>query len=512
MISAQTGSDDLVLGWRVNHSHDPQYWIVHKNPRAGLQKTSDLFSVAAPLMATHTAIIAQSGSGKSFFLGRVIEEILLRSQARCLILDPNADFRRVNEVESESLWDKAAYNRAERRGRLPHEHSRDEFDREWSKVPKRVRAAPVTSGTSCEPLQISWPSLSMAFLSEDVSTMQRSELYHCHAMVQALARLLDYKFLARPDLPINLINEAQRVFHLARKLEKEDLQTTLEKEFSVAEISSSGGDDPRGILSESATRRAVRHFNEIALTVSEYVSEGIERFYFGKARELEAAGMLRASSSESLWNPRAAHRLDVVDLASVTDRNTRLLIINSILTTEWERARGEWNFALGKTFEEDQRVPLFIVVDEAHNLIPNQPRTNLETALREQFRTIVAEGRKYGLFLIVVSQRPDKLDPLVVSECENRALMRLRSTAVLEITRTMLGLDDSLSEKDLRKTLDFETGRVLLTGSWAPDGHPVIYAAARRTVEGGRNLRAEHWAVPSTGDPTPKIAKRTKKV
>src|SRR5438045_6328457 len=120
-------------------------------------------------MCTHTAIIAQSGSGKSFFLGRIVEEIMLRTKARCLILDPNADFRKVHEVEAESLWEKAAYDRDARRGKLPHERSRDEFYSLWSKIPIRVRAEVKTTGGEYKQLKILWPSLSMAFLAEDVN-------------------------------------------------------------------------------------------------------------------------------------------------------------------------------------------------------------------------------------------------------------------------------------------------------------------------------------------------------
>lgn len=58
------------------------------------------------------------------------------------------------------------------------------------------------------------------------------------------------------------------------------------------------------------------------------------------------------------------------------------------------------------------------------------------------FRTIVAEGRKYGLFLVLVSQRPDKLDPLILSECKNKAVTRLGSASVLGITQKMLGRND----------------------------------------------------------------------
>jgi DNA helicase HerA-like ATPase len=60
--------------------------------------------------------------------------------------------------------------------------------------------------------------------------------------------------------------------------------------------------------------------------------------------------------------------------------------------------------------DEDQRVPTFIVLDEAHNFIAANPRSRHESLVREQFCTIAAEGRKFGLFLILVSQRPDKLD------------------------------------------------------------------------------------------------------
>jgi hypothetical protein len=75
--------------------------------------------------------------------------------------------------------------------------------------------------------------------------------------------------------------------------------------------------------------------------------------------------------------------------------------------------------------------------------------------------------------------------------------MKIGSASVLDITRQMLGLDD-LSPRFLEKSLEFETGRVMLIGRWSPDGPQIIYSAARRTVEGGRNLRPEQWSRPET--------------
>src|SRR5258708_14262302 len=49
-------------------------------------------------LKSHTAIIAQSGSGKSFMLGRLLEEIAAKTRARIVILDPDSDFVKFSEV------------------------------------------------------------------------------------------------------------------------------------------------------------------------------------------------------------------------------------------------------------------------------------------------------------------------------------------------------------------------------------------------------------------------------
>ena len=73
--------------------------------------------------------------------------------------------------------------------------------------------------------------------------------------------------------------------------------------------------------------------------------------------------------------------------------------------------------------------------------------------------------------------------------------MRIGSRSVLDVTRQMLGLDD-FAPKLMEKCLEFEIGRALLVGPWAAGGAQIVYSAARRTIEGGRNLRDEFWARP----------------
>lgn len=92
-------------------------------------------------MACHLVIVAQSGSGKSTFLGRIVEELMLGSRARCLVIDPNADFWRIHQVEDDRLWTEARYDFERRRGKLPHEARREEFATRWANVQTRVYTA-----------------------------------------------------------------------------------------------------------------------------------------------------------------------------------------------------------------------------------------------------------------------------------------------------------------------------------------------------------------------------------
>jgi hypothetical protein len=93
-----THESELWLGWRVTPSGQPQYWL-RPDATLGGQQRADLVVVPAHYMGAHTVVVAQSGSGKSFFLGRLLEELLIATRARCIVLDPNADFAKCNSVD-----------------------------------------------------------------------------------------------------------------------------------------------------------------------------------------------------------------------------------------------------------------------------------------------------------------------------------------------------------------------------------------------------------------------------
>ncbi|MGV9170075.1 MAG: ATP-binding protein [Promethearchaeia archaeon] len=65
--------------------------------------------------------------------------------------------------------------------------------------------------------------------------------------------------------------------------------------------------------------------------------------------------------------------------------------------------------------------PVLLVVEECHNFVPSDDRATSKRILRR----IASEGRKFGVGLCVVSQRPGKIDSNVLSQCNSMIVLRV---------------------------------------------------------------------------------------
>lgn len=71
------------------------------------------------------------------------------------------------------------------------------------------------------------------------------------------------------------------------------------------------------------------------------------------------------------------------------------------------------------------RTPFTIVCDEAHLYLPSDNVTARDQRALDSFERIAKEGRKYGVSLLVVSQRPSDVSKTVLSQCNNFIVLRL---------------------------------------------------------------------------------------
>lgn len=504
-------ADELVLGWKVDRGMLPPYWT-ESSARPGKHSLDDVIRTAARTIAHHTVIVAQSGSGKSYFLGRVLEEILLKTKSRLLILDPNADFRKISVAKAAENWtdpQKYKFDRTTGKGFLAEEPTRTEFLSQWERVTKVLYSRRAEHADGVELLQLDWLKLPIEFLLDEADDAHRDQIRHCHSLINTLAELA---VLAKSEAWLSdgeFLRLAQKFCEDSVNFSESETVDHLGKIFQIPtnngirrEGSNSFVELPKAIPTlagiflkkdDEASDEALRVLVHRASVYRKFVLEEARLFYFGRAFEIQKSGLIDPRIRKSFDPDR--QRVEVVDLPSIADGRHQKMVMSALIEAEWSLARAEWERALDNDKpKSDMRVPTFIVVDEAHNAIPSVAESIAEKKLQEQFRRIAAEGRKYGLFLILVSQRPDKLDRMVVSECENRAVMKLGSTFILKTTSEVLGLEDSASTKMTAKVLEFEVGRALLIGPWAGGDPTILISAARRTEEGGRDLRSEHWA------------------
>ena len=82
----------------------------------------------------------------------------------------------------------------------------------------------------------------------------------------------------------------------------------------------------------------------------------------------------------------------------------------------------------------DGALPLLVVCEEAHQYANADRSIGFQPA-REALSRIAKEGRKYGVFLGLVTQRPAQIDPTLVSQCSTVFAMRMGNEATRSIVR-----------------------------------------------------------------------------
>lgn len=130
--------------------------------------------------------------------------------------------------------------------------------------------------------------------------------------------------------------------------------------------------------------------------------------------------------------------------------------------------------------------PVFVLIEEAHRFAPAKEPSRCKAVLR----TILSEGRKFGLGVGLITQRPGKLDSDVLSQCMSQFLMRI----VNPVDQESLKYGVEAAGRDLLKELPALTkGQVIISGACV--NTPVLCQVRRRlTQHGGETLNApEEW-------------------
>ena len=333
----------------------------------------------------HTFLCGQSGSGKSYSLGLVLEQLILNTTLKVIILDPNSDVVQLA-------------------------HSREGIDPalagDWGAVAGGIAVRSADGGA--DRLRLRFGELDQptqgALLQLD--PIEDREEYAVLAELLAEARPESLEAFAHSDRP-EVRRLVQRIANLGLG------------GYSVWARSDSG------------------------------------------------------SVLDDLDDPEV--RCLVVDIGSLPTREEQSLVATSVLEGLWRR--------------RTQRQPVLLVVDEAHNVCPSAPADALTRLATDHAVRIAGEGRKFGIYMLVATQRPQKVHENVLSQCDNLILMRLNSAADAEFIRTYYGF---APPGLVGLATDFGLGQALVAGKIAP--HPAIVRFGSRIAREGGGDVDSGWA------------------
>jgi hypothetical protein len=120
--------------------------------------------------------------------------------------------------------------------------------------------------------------------------------------------------------------------------------------------------------------------------------------------------------------------------------------------------------------------PAFVLIEEAHNFAP----ANAELVTTQILKQILSEGRKFGVAVGLISQRPGKLDSDVLSQCMTQCIMRI----VNPIDQERIAQSVESVGRDLLKELPaLSKGQVIVAG--ASVNTPVMVQVRERVTPHG---------------------------
>ncbi len=344
------------------------------------------------LVAKHLAVLAATGSGKSYTVGVLLEELMgTFNRAAVLVLDPHSEYATLSEMRN--LKDNPLVNE----GYLPEVKVLSEED-------IRIRYSDLES--------TDWSGI-----LKDAS-----------------------------DKMLNLLHES-----LSR------LGRGRNKRFGFAEIMEDIGsvrDDSNSSSVDGLSWRLKAHAKKKLFSTGEYTP----------LREILRPGLL-----------------SIIDMSELEEGHQQL--IASILLRKILKARIKTK---KDTISDDDEhylpYPVFVVLEEAHRFAP----ASGESRAKKVLKTILSEGRKFGVGTCLVTQRPGKLDSDILSQCMTQVIMKIINPADQDNIKQSV---ESVTADLLDELPSLTTGQAVVVGS-AINTPVTVSIRERYTRPGGSSSNA----------------------
>ena len=387
------------------------------------------------LVTEHMAILAMTGSGKSYTVGRIIERLVALNNGTVVVFDPHGEYGRALQGGNLQFGD--------------HFDTEDERDKKSLPEIKHMMEKLQASNAG---IQIYTPQMNN-FRQKYANKNKVLALQFDKFEMDDISEILPG--LTEPQQRV--LDVAIRYWRTVETVEPRDINKLrfflgdgIEEVKKWDDLSSAEAQALNGRSAAVASMKLSRVLNEAQSFYSSDLS--------GPTDIYEMIG--RPSDKKG--------RLVVIDLQGLSD--TAKQVICGLLSSEILRA------ASSKT---DKTRPSFLVYEEGHNFAPAGGKAVSHRIIKK----IAGEGRKFGVGFGIVSQRPSKLDADVTSQCNTLITMRLKNP---DDQRFITKASDMVSKSDLEELPSLSTGEALICGRSIP-APLLVKVGSKALVHGGES-------------------------
>lgn len=337
----------------------------------------------------HALVVGSTGSGKSWTVAKILEQVSSLTNGSAILFDLHGEY---SEIEKKGV------------------------------VQYRVaspQAAKEAEGLSEKVIYTPYWLLKYEDMIEMLVDASDNNAHNQASAVSLLVRLAKEKFLLDEDKQIDFTVDSPIPYEIRGDSDK------IETDSVTGEITGSVDGLLAGLkimnsakdCSSSKAGKAGPYngkFDRLIPRLENKLSDKRLSFMFSCPASTFSYDYL-AELCHALISTKEDNLVKIIDLSEVP--SDILPLITSLLA--------RIVFELQQWTPKEGRHPVSIFCDEAHLYIPNSNETGIEKSSLRLFERIAKEGRKYGVSLTIVSQRPSEVNRTVLSQCNNFIAMRL---------------------------------------------------------------------------------------
>lgn len=370
------------------------------------------------VVTEHLAVLAMTGAGKSYTIGRIIERMLAESNASIVVFDPHGEYGRAFRGGEVNYAPESSYATAPQheldelaalRARLADLQARGGGIQVYA---PRARDFSIRYNDKHRPLALRLDEMG----ADELATVFPESTEPQQRFLQIALKYWE-KVYPAPREPRDLLDLCGR---------------NLDALSGWDELSPG---EQKSINARSASIVALRLRN-LLNDANAFYEHGLRPF---DVREMVGRAH-RASPADG------AGRLSIIDVQGLS--RTSMQVVVALVLSEILRAAQD---------TADPVRPVFVIIEEGHTFAPARESSISLPIIKKIF----AEGRKFGVGAAIVSQRPSKLDSDVTSQANTIIAMRIKNPDDQAFIRST---SDYFSEVDIKELPSLSTGEALVSG------------------------------------------------